>query len=136
MPPLWEELEDIFYLEKCKSQSNTKFSSTQEWELLVLYKLQWELTAVTPLDYLDHTMPRLCLEEEAEAELLTELRRRAETILVLTATDYQFAYTSPSLMAAAAVTTAVAGLGRFQPTTLREIRLRLQTVTHTSNVSL
>ncbi len=108
-------------------------SLLQEWELLVLYKLQWELTAVTPLDYLDHTMPRVCPDEEEEER--AELRRRAETVLVLAATDYQFAYTSPSLMAAAAVMTAVGGMGRFRPEDLREISLNLQTVTHTSSVS-
>ena len=72
----------------------------KEWELLVLYKLQWEITAITPLDYLDHVLPRLCLGESVSAADLNELRRRTETILVLCATEYKFAYHSPSLLAA------------------------------------
>ena len=55
----------------------------QDWELLVLYKLQWELTAITSLDYLDHAIPRLGAEATLAEDDLRELRRRAETILVL-----------------------------------------------------
>ena len=72
----------------------------KEWELLVLYKLQWEITAITPLDYLDHVLPRLGLGESVSAADLNELRRRTETILVLCATEYKFTYHNPSLLAA------------------------------------
>ena len=100
--------------------------------------MQWELSAITPLDYLDHAIPRLDLENHVDIE---ELRRRTETILVLAATDYQFAYHSPSLMAASAIFTALQSLsspdapesakGAFY----REITPRLQAATHTSSVS-
>lgn len=114
----------------------TDYSITQEeikeWELLVLYKLQWELTAITSMDYLDHTIPRLGLnitDDEQE-----ELRRRSETILALCATDYQFSYHSASLLAASSLLLAVKCLSKFQnqPVALREIQLRLQTATHTA----
>jgi len=102
----------------------------KEWELLVLYKMQWELSAITPLDYLDHAFPRLGLENLVDMD---ELRRRTETILVLTATDYQFAYHSPSLMAASAIMTALQSLSTNPRAIIKEILPRIQATTHTSS---
>lgn len=100
----------------------------------MLYKLQWELTAVTPMDFLDHTLPRLCLQDMTNDDV-EELRRRIETILVLAATNYHFAYTPASIMAATAIITAIESLGRYNAEAMRNIRLSMQTVIHTSNVS-
>ena len=111
----------------------------QEWELLVLYKMQWELSAITPMDYLDHALPRLDLEQHVDME---ELRTRTETILVIAATDYQFSYHSPSVMAASAIFTALQSLSSpdapegAKTAFYREIRPRLQAATHTSSVSI
>merc|ERR1712226_1222383 len=111
----------------------------KEWELFVLYQMQWELSAITPLDYLDHAIPRLDLENHVDVE---ELRRRTETILVLAATDYQFTYHSPSLMAASAIFTALQSLSSPDATEsakgafYREITPRLQAATHTSSDQL
>ncbi len=116
----------------------------QDWELLVLLKLQWEATAITPLDYLDHAIPRLGLEAVSEGgpglseSDLRELRRRTETILVLCATHYQFAYCSSSLVAASAVLSALHSLSSapdYTDLVGRELKLRIQTVTHTATVS-
>ena len=133
--------------------------------MLVLYKLHWELSSITSLDYLDHALPRLGLNEELID--MADLRRRTETILVLAATDYQFAYHSPSLLAASAIMTSLHSLSIFNddPSSnmtstgfvkkqhllsyhhtseeylmsgvnlSREIKLRLQTATHTAMVS-
>ena len=129
------------------------FTFQQEWELLVLYKLHWELSSITSLDYLDHALPRLCLNEEMFD--MADLRRRTETILVLAATDYQFTYHYPSLLAASAIMTALQSYSVFNCTSSnatsdvigdkqdeqakvnlsREIKLRLQTATHTAMVS-
>merc|ERR1712218_620947 len=102
----------------------------KEWELLVLYQMQWELSAITPLDYLDHALPRLGLENIVNMD---ELRRRTETILVLAATDYQFAYHSPSLMAASAIMTALQSLSTNPRAIIKEILPRIQAATHTSS---
>eukprot|EP00095_Tigriopus_kingsejongensis_P004962 maker-scaffold96_size378025-snap-gene-1.15 protein:Tk04962 transcript:maker-scaffold96_size378025-snap-gene-1.15-mRNA-1 annotation:"g1 s-specific cyclin-d2" len=104
----------------------------KEWELLILHTLQWELTAITSMDYLDHTIPRLCLDISTEEQ--EDIRRRAETILALCATDYTFSYHSASLLAASSLMIAVKSLSKFQNQTLvlREIQLRLQTATHTA----
>lgn len=126
----------------------------QEWELLVLYKLEWELTCITALDYLDHVLPRLGLNESVVDVM--DLRLRIVTILVLVNLEYEFAYHSPSLMAAAAIVTAIKSLSQLfdsQPASshsillhhphdavtcqalLREVKLRVQTLTHTVMVS-
>merc|ERR1712170_209505 len=109
----------------------TDFSITaeeiKEWELLVLYKMQWELSAITPLDYLDHAIPRLGLDTLVDLE---ELRRRTETILVLMATDYQFAYKLPSLLSASAIMTALLSLSKSFSSIIRP---RIQAATHTPN---
>jgi len=111
----------------------------KEWELLVLYKMQWELSAITPMDYLDHALPRLDLEQHVYME---ELRTRTETILVIAATDYQFSYHSPSVMAASAIFTALQSLSSPDASEVaktafyREIRPRLQAATHTSSEQL
>ena len=120
-----------------------------------MYKLHWELSSITSLDYLDHALPRLCLNEDMFD--MADLRRRTETILVLAATDYQFTYHYPSLLAASAIMTALQSYTVFNCTALnassgvigdkqddqavakvnlsREIKLRLQTATHTAMVS-
>ena len=142
------------------------FSFSQEWELLVLYKLHWELSSITPIDYLDQAIPRLGLNEEVVD--LIDLRRRTQTILVLAITDYQFAFHPPSLLAASAILTAIQSLSSTQPASslsvdktghqqqqkqelqpginiltnpqkddaMRELQLRLQIVTHTATVSI
>ena len=95
--------------------------------------MQWELSAITPLDYLDHALPRLGLENLVDME---ELRRRTETILVLTSTDYQFTYKMPSLMAASAIMTALQSLSTNPGAIVKEILPRIQAATHTSSVSI
>ena len=73
-----------------------------------MYKLHWELSSITPIDYLDQAIPRLGLNEEVVD--LIDLRRRVQTILVLAITEYQFAYHPPSLLAASAIITAIQSL--------------------------
>ena len=126
-----------------------------------MYKLHWELSSITPIDYLDQAIPRLGLNEDAVD--MIDLRRRTQTILVLAITDYQFAYHPPSLLAASAILTAIQSLStpnqlpqveregqkqELQPPvgniltnpqkddTMRELQLRLQIVTHTATVSI
>ena len=81
------------------------------------------------MDYLDHVIPRLGLDTLVDLE---ELRRRTETILVLMATDYQFAYKLPSLLSASAIMTALLSLSKSFSSIIRP---RIQAATHTPNVS-
>ncbi len=84
----------------------------QDWELLVLQELRWELSSVSSLDFLDQITARLGLNPAID---LAELKRRTETILVLAVTEYQFSYLNPSLMACSALLTAFKYLTESTP---------------------
>jgi hypothetical protein len=56
---------------------------------------------------------------------------------VLCATSYQFSYHSPSLLAASAILSALYSLSsrpEYTEVVARELKLRIQTVTHTATV--
>ena len=101
-------------------------------ELLILSKLKWDLTAITAYDYLDHLMTALkkslyngddesdCISHTTksvkhEAQKLSlshllnssSLRINAEKIILLCATDYRFANLPPSVVASAALMSAI-----------------------------
>ena len=71
---------------------------------MILSRLRWELTATTPLDYLDHIIPRLALPLNINQ---VHLRNKTENIIAVAAINYHFCYKSPSLVAAAAIFTAL-----------------------------
>jgi len=79
---------------------SVSLESIREWELFVLYKLKWDLSACTGLDYLDHLLPRLELEPSVDTK---QVRRHTETVIALSATHYLFSYVRPSLIAASAI---------------------------------
>ena len=78
----------------------------QDWELLILHKLRWELCSTTAMDYLDHLLPRLALPSATD---VPQLRRKTETIITHAAQDYFFSYRPASLLAAAAILYSVQG---------------------------
>lgn len=58
------------------------FVSFQEWELVVLGKLKWNLAAVTPNDFIEHIVKRLPLPEDK----LDLIRKHVQTFIALCAT--------------------------------------------------
>lgn len=60
------------------------FSSrpSQEWELVVLGKLKWNLAAVTPHDFIEHILRKLPQQKEK----LSLIRKHAQTFIALCAT--------------------------------------------------
>ncbi|GAA6090837.1 G1/S-specific cyclin-D2-like isoform X2 [Tachysurus ichikawai] len=54
----------------------------QEWELVVLGKLKWNLAAVTPNDFIEHIVKRLPLPEDK----LDLIRKHVQTFIALCAT--------------------------------------------------
>lgn len=70
----------------------------QDWELLILQELRWELSTVTPLDFLDSLIQRI-----PQIPNTKDIRQRTETILVLALTEYKYSYINPSLLAGAAL---------------------------------
>lgn len=54
----------------------------QEWELVVLGKLKWNLAAVTPHDFIEHILRKL----PQPSEKLSLIRKHAQTFIALCAT--------------------------------------------------
>ena len=75
----------------------------QSWELFILQKLKWEVSAVTPTDFTDHVLIRLGITKLISEIQLDELKLRIETVLALAVTEYTFSYLNPSLLAASAI---------------------------------
>ena len=78
-------------------------------ELLVLQTLQWEVSTVTSMDFLDHILTRLSdskginIDNDSNfTNQIEELKIKMEQVLVLAVTDYFFSYLNPSLLAASA----------------------------------
>ncbi|RXN01405.1 hypothetical protein EOD39_6923 [Acipenser ruthenus] len=80
--------------------------STQEWELVVLGKLKWNLAAVTPHDFIEHIVKKLPLPSDK----LPLIRKHAQTFIALCATDFNFAMYPPSMIATGSVGAAICGL--------------------------
>ncbi|XP_006882058.1 PREDICTED: G1/S-specific cyclin-D3 isoform X2 [Elephantulus edwardii] len=79
----------------------------EDWELLVLGRLKWDMAAVIAHDFLPLILHRISLPTDRE-ELV---RKHAQTFLALCATDYTFAMYPPSMIATGSVGAAVHGLG-------------------------
>lgn len=75
-----------------------------DWEILVLGKLKWDLSAVTPYDFLQQIFCRLSLPNA------NVIRKHAATFIALCCTDEKFLMYSPSTIAAASVCAAFTGL--------------------------
>ena len=109
---------------------NYPYFSFQSMELLILSKLKWDVTAITAYDYLDHLLNALkksiydneesetvsydhrAARNESHSSLIqllnsSSLRISAEKIILLCATDYRFANLPPSVVASAALMSAI-----------------------------
>uniref|UniRef100_A0A8C6DKI0 Cyclin D3 n=1 Tax=Moschus moschiferus TaxID=68415 RepID=A0A8C6DKI0_MOSMO len=79
----------------------------EDWEVLVLGKLKWDLAAVIAHDFLALILHRLSLPRDRQALV----KKHAQTFLALCATDYTFAMYPPSMIATGSIGAAVQGLG-------------------------
>ena len=106
----------------------------REWELLVLYRLKWDLGSSTALDYLDHLLPRLPIHPAVQT---AALRQQVETAIALSATQYTFAYMRPSVLAASCIALALRSMTpRFSEDGARCFLLSLQQLTQSSTAEL
>ncbi|GLH01772.1 G1/S-specific cyclin-E [Gryllus bimaculatus] len=98
------------------------------WELLVLSKLKWDLSAVTPQDFLAHILRRLPLSDLWDADMV---QRHAQIFIALCARDFKFSLYTPSIIAAASIAAALHGLGWSSKSgyTLRELLELLHRIT-------
>ncbi|KAK0182974.1 hypothetical protein PV327_001053 [Microctonus hyperodae] len=93
----------VFYTDK-----SITLDDLWRWEQLVVSKLKWELSAVTPGDFLLHILRRLPVDSRAWDLLM--VRRHAKTFIALSAREYKFSMYTPSMIAAASVAAALHGL--------------------------
>ncbi len=125
-------------------------------ELLILSKLKWDLMAITAYDFLDHILERLqrsscsatpeqqqqtksCSTLQLEPSHLDSLRRHTERLVSLCATDAAFVEMPPSVVASAAVASALQQDFESQPPAgtagLADIFERLRRLTRIEMVS-
>lgn len=106
----------------------------QQWELLVLSRLKWDICSITPHDFVDHLMTRLDVSNP-----WGPVRRTAHGYIALCALEYKFAMCPPSMIACACVVAALRN--ELDPTmsasdlTVNDILAQLQTITHIETVS-
>jgi hypothetical protein len=106
----------------------------QQWELLVLSRLKWDICSITPHDFVDHLMTRLDVSNP-----WGPVRRTAHGYIALCALEYKFAMCSPSMIASACVVAALRN--ELDPTmsaadlTVSDILSQLQTITNIETVS-
>ncbi|XP_054267588.1 G1/S-specific cyclin-D2-like [Macrosteles quadrilineatus] len=100
------------------------------WEVLVLAKLKWEISAVTAYDFVSHILARVPLDlQSCECHMV---RRHAQTFIALCARDYKFCRYTASMISAASVAAALHGLDWTSKNNvpLPELLLRLQRILH------
>jgi len=79
-----------------------------EMELLILSKLKWDLSAITPYDFLEHLL-KLLVEDGAILQsdfMHPELLKATEEVIILCATEFRFSMYPPSMLSSAALAVA------------------------------
>lgn len=85
-----------------------------EMELFVLSKLKWDLSAVTPHDFLEQILSRICPDQER----CNVIKKHSQTFIALCSTDCKFINYPPSMIAAGSVGAAAHGLLKTDNTKL------------------
>ena len=80
----------------------------QQWELVVLDVIGWELSAVTPYYILDHLLRSIDFKD-SNCDMV-KVRMHAETFQALAATEHAFMGQSPAVVALACLADALRGL--------------------------
>lgn len=98
-----------------------------DWEILILGKLKWDLSAITPYDFLEQIFCRLPLPREHRSVM----RKHAATFIALCCTDDKFLMYPPSMLAAASICAAFAGIsGHKDMSTSSQFLHLLQNITN------
>ncbi|XP_063223499.1 G1/S-specific cyclin-D2-like isoform X2 [Bacillus rossius redtenbacheri] len=87
--------------------SSFSLHDLQMWELLVLVKLKWDIAAVTPQDFLHYILRKLPVDASWDLHMII---RHAQTFVAISARDHSFLVYLPSMIAAASLAAALAGL--------------------------
>jgi len=90
----------------------------KDMELLVLHKLNWDLSTVTAHDFIEQIIYRL--PSVFRNDIIEIVKRHTKTFIALANTEYIFTHYPPSLQAAACINAAIAGLlGKDVVTTMK-----------------
>lgn len=82
-----------------------------QWELYVLSRLKWDLSSVTPLDFLELLLIRLPIRNNKCPELsVDKVRQHAQAFISLAAKEHYFSMYSASTIAASSIAAALCGL--------------------------
>lgn len=101
---VWEP-EAVNCLARSKNNFKTKkislFFLFQQWELLVLSLLKWDLSTVTPLDFLQLLLSRLPIKSKRSADItMDKVRKHAQAFISLAArgksSRFEFDFNPPS----------------------------------------
>lgn len=103
--------------------------SLQQWELLVLGRLKWDMCSITPHDFVDLLLTRL----DALANPWGSVRQTAHGYIAVCALEYKFSFCAPSMIACACVAAAVRQ--ETPDVAVPKILSRLQCITHIEAVS-
>jgi len=125
--------------------TNDTYNLTEllEMELLILSKLKWDLSAVTPYDFLEHLLRQLQedggflhQDDSNSSRLLKEeqFKKNTERIILNCAQEFRFSLYTPSMLSSAAIATAAAlGMttngGQESDFDINELVRRLQILT-------
>jgi len=119
--------------------TNDTYNLTEllEMELLILSKLKWDLSAVTPYDFLEHLLRQLqedgalAQEQNTSNRLLQEeqFKKNTERIILNCAQEFRFSLYTPSMLSSAAIATAAALGMKDSDFDINELVRRLQTIT-------
>jgi len=78
-----------------------------DFEMLVLNRLKWDLSAITAHDFLEQILNRL---PHIDNERALTIKRHAQTFIALCATEFKFTSYPPSMIAASSISAAAVGL--------------------------
>ncbi|XP_026064781.1 G1/S-specific cyclin-D1-like [Carassius auratus] len=114
-------------------------SNLREMERVVLATLRWDVAAVTPQDFIPHFLCTLWELRDGDAhtgDFLVTLRRHSDTLVALCVCDSRFLGTPPSLVAAAALNSALRGLRAKSAGETSVMTSALATLCQTDEVAL
>ncbi|XP_069798279.1 G1/S-specific cyclin-D3 isoform X11 [Narcine bancroftii] len=83
------------------------FWMLEDWEIVVLGKLKWDLSVTTPNDFIEHILGKLLFA----ADNLELIKKHSQTFIAMCATDFNFAMYPPSMIATGSIAAAIHGLG-------------------------
>lgn len=89
------------------SDGNLTSVDIMEWEVLLLSKLDWDMSAVIASDFIEHIIQRVRRLNIISFWSSDVVRRHAETLITMCSAHYCFSGLAPSLVATAAVLTTL-----------------------------